>query len=169
MNERERILDLVKKGVLSTEEALDLLEGMAKAKDEKQINKAAAEVTADKNATSLFDDTENDDEMFTFDSEEKLRQNEAQDKENLEKILDGLATEANQASAELDEINAEILGVKEELKEAQETLMQLNTKEELDQLSEDELATRHETEATITALEETLDGLSEEKAELKQN
>ncbi len=26
MNERERILDLVKKGVLSTEEALDLLE-----------------------------------------------------------------------------------------------------------------------------------------------
>lgn len=39
MNERERILDLVKKGVLSTEEALDLLEGMAKAKDEKQINK----------------------------------------------------------------------------------------------------------------------------------
>ena len=54
--------------------------------------------------------------MFTFDSEEKLRQNEAQDKENLEKILDGLTTEANQASAELDEINAEILGVKEELK-----------------------------------------------------
>ncbi|EEV38395.2 hypothetical protein ECBG_00664 [Enterococcus casseliflavus EC20] len=167
MNERERILDLVKKGVLSTEEALDLLEGMAKAKDEKQINKAAAEVTADKNATSPFDDTENGDEMFTFDGEEKLRQNEAQDKENLEKILDGLATEANQASAELDEINAEILGVKEELKEAQETLMQLNTKEELDQLSEDELATRHETEATITALEETLDGLSEEKAELE--
>ena len=29
MNERERILDLVKKGVLSTEEALDLLEGIA--------------------------------------------------------------------------------------------------------------------------------------------
>ncbi|MCU6167521.1 hypothetical protein KWH76_22215, partial [Enterobacter roggenkampii] len=92
MNERERILDLVKKGVLSTEEALDLLEGMAKAKDEKQINKAAAEVTADKNATSPFDDTENNDAMFTFDGEEKLRQNEAQDKENLEKILDGLAT-----------------------------------------------------------------------------
>ena len=83
MNERERILDLVKKGVLSTEEAIDILEGMAKAKDEKQINKAAAEVPADKNATSPFDDTENDDEMFTFDGEEKLRQNEAQDKENL--------------------------------------------------------------------------------------
>ncbi len=45
--------------------------------------------------------------------------------------------------------------------------MQLNTKEELDQLSEDELATRHETEATITGLEETLDGLTEEKAELE--
>ncbi|WP_426097108.1 hypothetical protein, partial [Escherichia coli] len=87
-------------------------------------------------------------EEASFDGEEKLRQNEAQDKENLEKILDGLATEANQASAELDEINVEIQGVKEELKEAQEVLMQLNTKEELDQLSEEELATRQETEAT---------------------
>ena len=30
MNERERILELVKKGVLSTDEALDLLEEMGK-------------------------------------------------------------------------------------------------------------------------------------------
>ena len=30
MNERERVLDLVKKGVLSTEEALDLLENASK-------------------------------------------------------------------------------------------------------------------------------------------
>ena len=74
-----------------------------------------------------------------------------------------MATEANQASAELDEINVEIQGVKEELKEAQEVLMQLNTKEELDQLSEEELATRQETEATIASLEDSLDSLSEEK------
>ena len=77
-----------------------------------------------------------------------------------------MATEANQASAELDEINVEIQGVKEELKEAQEVLMQLNTKEELDQLSEEELATRQETEATIASLEDSLDSLSEEKATL---
>ena len=58
MNERERVLDLVKKGVLSTEEALDLLEGMAKAKDENQINKAAAEVSADKTNNDFFEEVE---------------------------------------------------------------------------------------------------------------
>ena len=47
MNERERILDLVKKGVLSTEEALDLLESMATARDEKQIKKASESIHAD--------------------------------------------------------------------------------------------------------------------------
>ena len=166
MNERERILDLVKKGVLSTEEALDLLESMAKDKDEKQINKAAAEVTADK-TTDIFEEVEPTTlDTEDFDGEEKLRQNEAQDKENLEKILDSLATDANQASAELDEINVEIAGLKEELKEAQETVMQLNTKEELDQLSDEELASRQEAESTITDLEESLDALTEEKAAL---
>ncbi len=40
MNERQRILELVKKGILSTEEGLDLLESMAKAKDEAQIKQA---------------------------------------------------------------------------------------------------------------------------------
>ncbi len=37
MKERERILDLVKKGILSTEEGLDLLESMA---TEKTKNKS---------------------------------------------------------------------------------------------------------------------------------
>ena len=46
MKERERILDLVKKGILSTEEGLDLLESMATEKDEKQIKKEADKVTA---------------------------------------------------------------------------------------------------------------------------
>lgn len=36
MNERERILDLMKKGVISTEEGLDLLESIAKKEDRKQ-------------------------------------------------------------------------------------------------------------------------------------
>lgn len=39
MKERERILDLVKKGILSTEEGLDLLESMATEKDEKANQK----------------------------------------------------------------------------------------------------------------------------------
>ena len=39
MKERERILDLVKKGILSTEEGLDLLESMATEKRRKTNQK----------------------------------------------------------------------------------------------------------------------------------
>ncbi len=170
MNERERILDLVKKGVLSAEEALDLLEGIAKAKDESQIQKAADEVTAEKQdeRSQLIDDIENFDvEKDLSDGEEALRQKEEKDRENLENILDGLATEANKASAELDEVNAEIQGINEEIKEAQESLMELNTKEELDELTDEDLAKRHELEAEIKELEAACDKLIDERVNLE--
>lgn len=139
MKERERVLDLVKKGILSSEEALVLLENMATEKDEKQIKKAADQVNV---TTSTADTKENDkvvdllnklenqkeDTIEPDISDEDVKAKEAQDHERLEKILDNLATEANRASVELDEINAEIAGVKEEIKEAQEKLMELNTK-----------------------------------------
>lgn len=170
MNERERILDLVKKGVLSTEEALDLLEGIAKAKDESQIQKAADEVTAEKqeNRRQWTDEIEDFDlEKELSDGEEALRQKEEQDRENLENILDTLATKANQASAELDEVNAEIEGIQVGIKEIQEGLMELNTKEELDALNEDDLEERHELEDEVKELEEKLDELLEERVELE--
>ena len=50
------------------------------------------------------------------------------DRENLERILDELATKANRASAELDEVNAEIAGIKEEIKEVAEEIGTLDTK-----------------------------------------
>ena len=39
MQERERILELVKNGVISTQEGLDLLESLVKKEDKKQENK----------------------------------------------------------------------------------------------------------------------------------
>lgn len=162
MNERERVLDLVKKGVLSTEEALDLLESMATEKDEKQIKQANEKVTAEKqdDLDTLLQDNE------PVDHEAELKQKTAEDKKNLEEILDSLATKANQASAELDEVNAEIQGVKAELKDAQSRLMELNTKEELDAFTEDDLAERHEVEGEIKVLEANLEKLMAERAEL---
>ncbi|KAF1305500.1 daptomycin-sensing surface protein LiaX [Enterococcus saccharolyticus] len=169
MNERERILDLVKKGVLSTEEALDLLEGIAKAKDESQNQKVADEVTAEKqDRNQWIDDIENFNiEEDLSDGEDALHQKEAEDREQLEKILDALATEANQASAELDEVNAEIQGIHVELKEAQESLMELNTKEELGEVLEEDLASRQTIEAEIQDLEASLDELMEERIALE--
>lgn len=163
MNERERVLDLVKKGVLSTEEALDLLESMAKEKDEKQIKKANDEVTAEKQETveTLLEDPEEKD----FD--QAMQDKEAADRKQLESILDDLATEANQASAELDELNVEAAGLNTQKEELQTKLMELNTKEELDILSDEELAERRELEAELKELEVAADDLEAEKVELE--
>ena len=169
MKERERILDLVKKGILSTEEGLDLLESMATEKDEKQIKKEADKVTAshkekDK-ASQLIDKLENGEEEISEPVDPKER--ERQDQENLEKILDELATEANKTSARLDEVNAQFADNKAARNEKQEALMQLNTKEELGELTEEELAQRQTLEAEIKELEATGDTLLEEQLKLE--
>lgn len=178
MKERERVLDLVKKGILSSEEALVLLENMATEKDEKQIKKVADQV----NVTNPTADTKENDKVVDLlnklenqkeeaiepeISDEDVKAKEQEDRERLEKILDDLATEANRASVELDEINAEIAGVKEEIKEAQEQLMELNTKEELDALTDEDLVQRASLEEEVKTLEDSLDERVQEKIALE--
>lgn len=170
MKERERILDLVKKGILSTEEGLDLLESMATEKDEKQIAKEADKVTASHKekdqATQLIDELENGtSEEIHFNADPK--QNEKEDQENLERILDELATQANQTSAHLDEVNEKLAQNKAARNDKQETLMQLNTKEELDELTEDELLQRKTIESEIKELEAASEQLTEEQLKLE--
>ena len=166
MKERERILDLVKKGVLSTEEGLDLLESMATEKDEKQIAKEADRVTAShKEKNQVIDELENG--VTEEQPEIDPKQKEKEDQENLEKILDELATEANKTSAHLDEVNEKLAENKAVRNEKQETLMQLNTKEELDQLSEEELTQRKTLEDEIKELEAAGDILTEERIKLE--
>lgn len=169
MKERERILDLVKKGILSTEEGLDLLESVATEKDEKQIKKEADKVTASHKekdqASQLIDKLENGEEEISEPVDPKER--ERQDQENLEKILDELATEANKTSARLDEVNAQFADNKAARNEKQEALMQLNTKEELGELTEEELAQRQTLEAEIKELEASGDTLLEEQLKLE--
>lgn len=180
MKERERVLDLVKKGILSSEEALVLLENMATEKDEKQIKKVADQVdvtnpTVDKKEvdelTDLFNQLEAEAdnlEASQFDSsDEAVKAKEQEDYDRLEKILDELATQANRTSVELDEINVEIDGIKAELKEAQEQLMEVNTKEELESFTEEDAVKRASLEAEINDLENSLDEKNQEKLELE--
>ncbi|MGG5358960.1 MULTISPECIES: daptomycin-sensing surface protein LiaX [unclassified Enterococcus] len=169
MKERERILDLVKKGILSTEEGLDLLESMATEKDEKQIEKEADQVSANKEQDKigqLLDELENGETEQPKTDEPDPKAKEKEDQENLEKILDELATEANKASAELDTVNAEIKENNVRLNEKQETLMELNTKEELSGLSEEELELRSEVEQEIKELEDKNNQLQEKQIRL---
>lgn len=160
MNERERILELVKKGVLSTDEALDLLEEMGK--------KIQSETTETQNEETQHSvDNKMDDTAFehTEESQEDVEDRQAQDQKNLEDILDRLATESNQASVDLDEVMVEIDGLKATLAEVREALMELNTKEELDALTE--LEVRIALEEEIKELEWTLSELYDEKANLE--
>lgn len=176
MKERERVLDLVKKGILSSEEALVLLENMATEKDEKQIKKVADQVdvtnpTVDKKEvdelTDLFNQLEAESEMQSELAEKAAKAKEQEDHDRLEKILDELATQANMTSVELDEINAEIDGIKAEFKEAQEKLMEINTKEELGSFTEEDANMRDSLETEINDLENNLDEKNQEKVVLE--
>lgn len=178
MKERERVLELVKKGILTSEEALILLENMATEKDEKQIEKAAEKVDTQNIGTTnkedqvadLMDALEKGEaEGPTVDSFEENTQDSAEkDRENLERILDELATKANRASAELDEVNAEIAGIKEEIKEVAEEIGTLDTKEELDALTEDEQVQQKDLHVLLAQLEEKLATQSTEKTALEE-
>lgn len=178
MKERERVLELVKKGILTSEEALILLENMATEKDEKQIEKAAEKVDTQNIGTTNKEDQVEDlmdalekgeAEGPTVDSFEENTQDSAEkDRENLERILDELATKANRASAELDEVNAEIAGIKEEIKEVAEEIGTLDTKEELDALTEDEQVQRKDLHVLLAQLEEKLATQSTEKTALEE-
>ena len=153
MNERQRILELVKKGILSTEEGLDLLESMAKAKDEAQIKQAA-----DKVDSYHRDQTSNE----TEEDQQSASRSDEQDLEDLEAYFDDLATEANQLSAHLDEINQQKKELQAALHEKEEVLMELDTKEELDTLSEED-------ESIRKSVAEEVNELKAQIAELKAN
>ena len=113
----------------------------------------------------MIDKLENGEEEISEPVDPKER--ERQDQENLEKILDELATEANKTSARLDEVNAQFADNKAARNEKQEALMQLNTKEELGELTEEELAQRQTLEAEIKELEASGDTLLEEQLKLE--
>lgn len=159
MQERERILELVKKGILSTEEALVLLESMAQVKDEAQIQKEAEKVTIEKERVSA--------EVSKEALEDTAREaKKAEEKEELEAAYAQLAEEANQISAELDEIQAEISGLVLEIKEKKEEKQVYDTMEDLGTLTASKEEERKELVEEINDLEDELADLKEEEKEL---
>lgn len=101
MNERERIIELMKNGILSTEEGLDLLEHIAKKEAKK---------TEDHDFTSEDFTTEEPIEEVTV--EEDTPEQKAAE-EDLEKLVE----EINRYSVELDETNEKIEQAKTQLTE----------------------------------------------------
>lgn len=185
MQERNRILELVKKGILSTEEALVLLENIATEKDEKLVNKEASQV---KNNTTvqinlektevekqerqsvedLINQNDSTQDVDTAEFFEKLEANERKDQENLEKILAELTEGINEVSANIDEISVEIEGLDQDIREKEEAITVLNTMEDLDGLTDNKKAEREQVEKDLDYLKVTKVELVEEKEMLKE-
>lgn len=118
MNERERIIELIKKGVISTEEGLDLLESIAKKEDRKQ-DEAVFESSVEPEDKEVNEDEKVDKSVEQQQAEEELAQ---------------LVAEINQYSVKLDEVNEEIEFKREKLKHKKEKLLEIqqHSKETLD-------------------------------------
>jgi DUF4097 and DUF4098 domain-containing protein YvlB len=112
MNERERIIDLMKKGILSTEEGLDLLE--------KTISKEGRKVEAEEFTDEAVDNAETEKVGEETESKEA-----AKDQNEAEAELEALVKEINACSVKLDTLNQQLSDVDAELNEKNTELNQL--------------------------------------------
>ncbi len=181
MKQRERILELVKQGIISTEEALILLENAAKKEGKEAIKKEQAYTQTEEQKNTSTVSSENPEEtqfeesnnIPEFPKSEEDVQNgnfskeEQKDREQLEKILERLSNEASSYSVKLDEKNLEIATIKSKLRLIQEKLMVLETKEDLEELNAEKLPEMKQMKNEVNELKAQLEDLEEDKAELE--
>lgn len=178
MKQRERILELVKQGIISTEEALTLLENAAKKEGKAAIKKEQTYSQAEEQKNTppeyleeaQFGESKNDPEFSKSEEDSQdgdFFKEEQKDREQLEKILERLSNEASAYSVKLDEKNLEIATIKSKLKLVQEKLMVLETKEELEGLNAEKVPEMKQMKNEINELKAQLEDLEEEKMELE--
>lgn len=140
MGERERILELVREGVLTVDEGLDLLENVANRESQKTEEKEFTtdssleeklkkekpkkeEASAEPKMEEPLFGAEPESETTQEDSEEPEPEiNNAEDMKQFEEELEGLANDLNQYSVEIDTLNEELTGLRSELTAAEDTL-----------------------------------------------
>lgn len=154
MQERERILELVKKGVLSTEEALDLLENLAKKESRESVQKDYSQ------AEEAFQSEEESDTADTFEEESDEERIDA------DKVLEELANEASEYSVELDRLDERLDNIVVEWEEAEEELISLETLEDLDEMDAETETKRNELKSRLAALKEQEADVKRERDQL---
>ncbi|MFD1429781.1 daptomycin-sensing surface protein LiaX [Lacticaseibacillus mingshuiensis] len=142
MNERERILDLVKQGVLTSEEALVLLENLAKAQ-----------------ATPAADRPEEKKAAPKPDQEPKHDAEEA--------ALTALNTKIAEKSGSLDAAIAQHKRIADKIAANEEQIIVLDTMEDLDTLTEDKYKERGALKNENATLKVQLDELADQQDKLK--
>jgi len=155
MDERERILELVREGVLSVDEALDLLENVAK-KESKQTEQK--EFTSDRPEEPTVEPEFEDPFMEDAYSETEEPEVESMDQEDMQQFedeLEDIANELNKFSVEIDGLNEELTDLRAELSEVEEEL-----KERKDSLNEEYYETKKELENEIVNLQKEIELIS---------
>jgi len=137
MNEKERILDLVKKGVISSQEAISLLEELGKNQGE---------------ASKVSEQEKKD--ASTYQKEDEKR---------FDTVLDSIASVVTNFSSEFDEEFETLNQVNQQVKQKEERIEELHTAKALDKLTvEQEMELQRLTEE-LEVLRSQQRSLEEEK------
>lgn len=148
MNERERILALVKQGIISTDEAIELLENTAK----KQVEEAQKNETKEPFVEA---------EKAEPTAEEVQAAADKKDKENFEKILESLASEISYFSSKVDEKTEALQILRRQISAKEERRQAIATHEELGTMTP-------ELQMEVVCLEEELEGLRSQEQALRE-
>lgn len=124
MGERERILELVREGILSVDEALDLLESVANKESKKTEERDfVSEDIFEKKAEPVETEVEAEPEIEVEEEPVEATEEEKDIESNkIEEELEELANELNRYSVKIDEINEEITAKKQEVSEIEQDL-----------------------------------------------
>lgn len=124
MGERERILELVREGILSVDEALDLLESVANKESKKSEERDfVSEDIFEKKAEPVETEVEAEPEKEAEEEPVEATEEEKDVENNkIEEELEELANELNRYSVKIDEINEEITAKKQEVSEIEQDL-----------------------------------------------
>ena len=124
MGERERILELVREGILSIDEALDLLESVANKESKKSEERDfVSEDIFEKKAEPVETEVEAEPEKEAEEEPVEATEEEKDVENNkIEEELEELANELNRYSVKIDEINEEITAKKQEVSEIEQDL-----------------------------------------------
>lgn len=153
MGERERILELVREGILSVDEALDLLENVATKESKKtEEREFVSEEPVEPKEEPVFKDPFIDEEPERETDEETVNE---EDMKKFEEELENLANNLNQYSVEIDELNEKITERKAELSDVESTLA-----ERKEVLNEDYYETKKELENDIINLQKEIQLIS---------
>lgn len=152
MNERERILALVKQGIISTEEAIELLENSAKKQVKAEAKKDEEQVFSKDGAKEVKQEATAEDAQKAADKK---------DKENFEKILESLASEISYFSSKVDEKTEALQILRRKISTKEERLQAIATHEELDTMTP-------QLSMEALRLEEELEGLRSQEQALRQ-